>query len=249
MTTIHDSIRGVDRYAADLQRMLDPSGFQSLIRSAERQAAFVQSASERNRSFAETCIQLKWPPPWHMPVTVIDRITSAYQSGKLTAEETAEIFASFYTPERIKEFGQRWAGYGWLAHRLPILNEALENHIDGRHYSAICVLLPQIDGTLRDALGARPTRANSVGIIRGYRLATAAGRFFADVVLENFDPDSAAPIPELSRHAILHGRATDYGTATHSLKVILIADIILSSIEEHRNQPPETDTAEANDLP
>ena len=81
-----------------------------------------------------------------MPARVIDRITVAYQAGRLTPEETADIFASFYTPDRIREFGQRWAGYGWLSHRMPILNEALSNHIDGRHYSAVCLLLPQIEG-------------------------------------------------------------------------------------------------------
>jgi hypothetical protein len=224
MSTIQDVIRSVERHAAFAQTVLDT-------------VAAAQAGIERTRSFAEICIQLKWPPPWHMPARAIDRMTVAYQAGKLTPEETANIFASFYTPERITEFGERWASYGWLAHRLPILREALEDHLSGRHYSAVCVLLPQIDGALREALGAKPTRANSVGILRGYQLATAAGKFFAEVVLENFDPDSAAPIPELSRHAILHGKATDYGTPMHSLKVILIADIILSSIEESRNQP------------
>ncbi len=36
---------------------------------------------ERTRNFAEICIQLKWPPPWHMPARVIDRITVDYQAG------------------------------------------------------------------------------------------------------------------------------------------------------------------------
>ena len=94
----------------------------------------------------------------------------------------------------------------------------------------------------------KPSLENSVAIIRGYRLATAAGRFFAHVILENFNPDTAAPIPWLSRHAILHGKATDYGTPTHSLKVVLIADIILRGIEENRNQPDEkpSDVAEGS---
>jgi hypothetical protein len=129
----------------------------------ERHAAFTHSAIdhveagiERTRRFAEICIQLKWPPPWHMPARVIDRITVAYQAGKLTPKETAETFATFYTPERIREFRQRWAGYEWLTHRLAILQEALGNHIDGRHCSAVCLLLPQIEGVLREALGVKP---------------------------------------------------------------------------------------------
>jgi hypothetical protein len=100
---------------------------------------------------------------------------------------------------------------------------------------------------MQETLGTKPTRTNSVGIIRSSQLATAASRFFIDVVLENFDPDSAAPIPELSRHAIRHGKATDYGTPALSLKVILIADIILSSLEEHRNQPAEDEPKEGTD--
>src|SRR5262249_46283729 len=114
--------------------------------------------------------------------------------------------------------------------------EGLENYVSCRHHSAVCVLLPQVEGALREALGAKPNRANSLGIIRGYQLGSAAGKFFADVLLETFDPDSTAPIPELSRHAILHGKATDYGTPAHSLKVILIADIILSSIDQNQNE-------------
>lgn len=245
--------------AVELQRTLEGLGLNDHIRGAERHSLIVQSGIEsveaakagieRTRDFAEICIQLNWPPPWHMPSRVIDRITVAYQAGKLTPVETAKIFSSFYTPERIREFGQRWADYEWLAHRMTILNEALGNHIDGRHYSAVCLLLPQIEGGLREALRAKPNRTNSIAIIRGYQLATAAGQFFADVVMETFDPDSAAPIPELSRHAILHGKATDYGTPTHSLKVILIADIILSSIQENRTQPAEdAPTEEAEDV-
>jgi hypothetical protein len=146
MATIEDVVRSAERHEADVQRLLDDAGFQGLIRSVERHAAVAQAAvdalaavqagTERTRRFADICIELKWPPPWHMPSRVIDRITAAYHAGQLTPEETADIFASFYTPERIGEFGQRWAGYGWLSHRLPILQEALGNHVAGRHYNS-----------------------------------------------------------------------------------------------------------------
>lgn len=242
--------RSVTKHVSEFQRMVNATHFSQLLRISEQQMLAgkpelklvlgVQAAAERSRNFAEICIQLKWPPPWHLPTTVIDEITSAYQAGKLTQKEAKAIFVSFYTPERIKEFGHRWASYGWLSHRLPILQEAIENHIAGRHHSSVCVLLPQIDGVLRETLGAKPTRENIVEVIRGYHLATAAGRFFREVVLETFDPNSQAPVPELSRHAILHGVATDYGTTTHSLKLMLIADIVFSSIEKYRESPVDT---------
>lgn len=50
---------------------------------------------------------------------------------------------------------------------------------------------------------------------------------------------SAQNRSRLSRHAILHGKATHYGTLVHSLKVILIADVILSIVEESQEQPVE----------
>jgi hypothetical protein len=249
MPTFQRFVRDAERRGADLQRMLNNSGVPGLIRSMEQHAAIAQGANdfkagiqasiERTRRFAEICFELKWPPPWHMPATVLDRVTVAYDTGKLTEDETAEIFSSFYSAERIDEFGRRWASYEWISDRIAILQEALVNHTAGRHYSAVCVLLPQIEGVLRDVLGTKPTQTNIVGVIRGYQLATAASKFYAEVLLEHFDPASTSPIPDLSRHAILHGKAVDYGTPIHSLKVILIADIILSSVEETRKQKGE----------
>ena len=220
-------------------------GPMKIVRDAIKTVAAAEAGLDKARRFADICVQLKWPPPWHIPARVIDRIVDAHAAGHLSAERTAEIFASFYTPEQIEEFGRRWASYGWLSDRLPIFQEALGNHVAARYFSAVCVLLPQIEGVLREALGEKPMREKSVAILRGYQLARPAAKFFAEVVLESFDPEAEAPIPELSRHAILHGSATDYGTPIHSLKVILIGDIILSSIEENRRRPddevPEAD--------
>jgi hypothetical protein len=219
------------------------SGIYSIRKYHDNATSTVMSTwrvlSEKQRRFAEVCVKLRWPPPWHLPGTAIDRIVNAYNSGSLSAQRTAEIFASFYTAERIGEFGSRWVIYPWLRPRIPILREALDNHVEGRHYSAVCVLMPQIEGVLREVLGENPTRHNITDVIRGSDLDEAAATFYTDVLLENFYPDSAAPIPELSRHAILHGKAIDYGTPTHSLKLILIADIILSIIEENRRQPAD----------
>ncbi len=257
MSMVQNIIRDAERHAAECQRMFDSASFQGLIRNLERHTAIAQSVLdaipgaqagiERTRRFAKICIQLKWPPPWHMPSRLVDRITAAHDAGKLTQEETAGIFASFYTPERIEEFGQRWTTYGELAHRLPILQEALGNHIAGRHYSAVCVLLPQIEGVLREAgFGPKLEPADIDKMIGSDPLATAVGEFYIEVLREPFTPGSTAAIPDLSRHAVLHGIAIDYGTPMHSLKVILMADIILSSIEETRNQsaqcePPENE--------
>jgi hypothetical protein len=246
MATISDLLRTLSRYQDEIlyiQRCADD--LMAVKRRADEIQPMQRVIAERNRRFAEACVKLQWPPPWHLPTTAIDRIVKAYDSGRLSARETSDVFASYYTGDRIAEFGARWETYPWLSARMPILREALANHIEGRHHSAVCVLMPQIEGVLREELGEKPKQANSVTVMRGSQLGDAAGVFFADVIWENFNPDAGAPIPELSRHAILHGKALDYGTPLHSLKVILIADIILSSIDENRRRPadeaPEAD--------
>ena len=102
MSTIQDVIRSAERHAAEMQCMLDTAGFQGPIRSMESHTAIVQGALdavasaqagiERTGRFAEICVQLKWPPPWHMPSRLIDRITAGYHAGALTQDETAGIF-------------------------------------------------------------------------------------------------------------------------------------------------------------
>ena len=85
MSTIQDAIRSAERHAADVQSVLDTAGFQHLIRRIESHTAIVEAALdvvasvqasiERTGFFAEVCVQLKWPPPWHMPSRLIDQIT------------------------------------------------------------------------------------------------------------------------------------------------------------------------------
>lgn len=243
MATLFELIRSFETRTTFAQQLGDYLSHQDLGRTAEQYtrhfkrildtaAAAAKTIFESNQRFAQLCIEFKWPPPWHIPASLADQITNTYHAGKLTPEEIAEIFASFYTPEETSNFGKRWARYGWLAPRLPFLQEVLDNHINGRYISAVCVLLPQIEGSLREALGTNPRKKNVASVIRRSRLTDAATQFFTNVVLEDFVPDSTAPIPELSRHAILHGKAINYGTPTHSLKLILIADIIFSSIDK-----------------
>ncbi len=210
----------------------------SMMRAAMRHAKTVESMLERSRISADTWAELRWPPPWHLPARVLDQIAAAYRKKKITLDEVAEIFIEHYTPDKIAEFGDRWAGYAWLGPRLPILREALANYVDGRHYSTVCALLPQFEGVLREFLGKEAIKTNSIGGVGSIGFGSAAGRFYAEVIRETYYPDSDSPIPELSRHSILHGNATDYGTPKHSLRVILIADIILSSVDRSREEPP-----------
>lgn len=244
MATIASIIRGIEQ-ARHSSIIFKNPGLSSATKTISsvlahteavgRLNAQIQQFFERGRHFAELAAQLGWPPPWHMPVNLIDEIAQGYDQGELSRDDVEELFVQLYSPEVITEFQRRWEGYSWLQHRLPILREAVANHIDGRHYSAVCTLLPQIEGALGDELGRRPKpKIDAVAYFRDSHLGTVAKDFYVRVILESFEWTTSAPIPELSRHAVLHGRSTDYGTPKHSLKLLIITDIILDGIQDRR---------------
>lgn len=144
-------------------------------------------------------------------------------------------FLAFYTSDRVMGFLGQWEKHEWLERRVPILREAVMNHLDGRYFSVICTLLPQIEGMLGDLIGEKPNPRNHASkMFRVSRLGGIAKNFYVKVIVEGSDWQRIAPIPELSRNAILHGSTTDYGTQKHSLQVLIIVDIIVSGIAERR---------------
>lgn len=250
MATFEDVLQSAMRHAESVQSMFGDSGVldsiqesQRLVGQARENAEWVDQMMENARLSADTWAELRWPPPWHLPARVLDQIAAVYRKKKISPDEVAEILIKHHTPNKIAEFGDRWRGYAWLGPRLPIFLEALASYVDGRHYSTVCTLLPQFEGVLRELLGNKAIEENSIGTAGKIGFGSAAGRFYAQVIREQFWPTSGSPIPELSRHSILHGNATDYGTAKHSLRVILIADIILSSVNDSREEPEEASSA------
>jgi hypothetical protein len=180
-------------------------------------------------------VRLRWPPPGDLSTRFVDTVTSGHERGDLSEAEVSELFVKAYGPGQLTEFLKRWEKHAWLSGRLPILREGVENHVEGRYVSSVCVLLPQIEGVLGDALGRKPNpRGDGAKLLGGTTLSTSAREFYVKVINESFEWTSEAPIPELSRHAVLHGRATDFGTQEQSLKVLLILDEMIRAIAGYR---------------
>ena len=211
-----------------------------VIRMAEDMHRTLELLEKRHQKFVALVRKLKWPPPGHLPCTVLDRIADAYSSGKLSDSDVEDLFVRAYSPRILAEIGGKWASYQWLAERLPILQEALANYPDERYASVVCTLMPQFEGLLGTVLGRKPNpEIDGPTIFRDSPHGTLVSDYYLQVILATFQAwNPSLPVPDLSRHAILHGRATTYGTKVHALKLIIVTDYLLASLDDRRSGTP-----------
>jgi hypothetical protein len=205
----------------------------SLANQANNNLAVLQTVQKKNAALQRFLIKLGWPPPWHLPAVLLDRIVEAHESGDFSVEEVSQLFIELYGQKRLKELLERWKQSEHIGRRATILDEGIQGHIDGRFFSSVCVFSTQIEGVIGEALGRQPNPKNDADIIfRDTTLSRVARAFYIKVANESFSWSRSSPIPELSRNAILHGRDTEFGTASNSLRVILLFDAVWSAIGE-----------------
>ena len=179
-------------------------------------------------------LELKWTPPGHLPASLLDKISLSFEKSQITAQDVDEIFVHFYDEDKLQEIVNSWTNQKYIQPRLKILKEVVTAHIEGRFELSIPSILPQIEGIISD-IYEHAGRMNSSSI-KDYVEALFAGNsrfdrigkiFFLSILYENFEWRD--PIPFLSRHAILHGADTNYASASNSLRLILMFDLLQES--------------------
>lgn len=188
--------------------------------------------------YTATLIAFRWPPPtMDTDFGDMQHIVDIRDSLPQTEAET-EIDAfmlqrhgSDYVRERLDE----WRHHRWIRNRVPILEAAVNAHVQGLYELSVPTLLPQIEGIIWEGYGSTSgchqpeemTLATSLCSDGLDFLDDMAKRFFLDTVLHEFS--LGQPVPGLSRHAILHGIDTHYATQINSLKLILLFDYFLGA--------------------
>ncbi len=184
----------------------------------------------------EMSIKSRWPVPGHLPASTCNRIVRAYEKGELSDDDLDYLFVKLHPPESMDQFKQRWGRYEWLGKRTPIVLEALTCYANETHYAVVSLLLTQIEGVLYDAVGGKIDyrRGDHEVLFKKASFAVATRDFWLNVVREQGKADGYIDtINQLGRHTVLHGIGTDYGTAVHSLRLILLADNIFGSLDLH----------------
>jgi hypothetical protein len=137
-----------------------------------------------------------------------------------------ELFANV---ESVVALCASWSRHPILARREDVLRQALEAHTRGLYALVVPVLIAQAEGIVADLaghagpMGGGPLKQHVERLAardRWTELMISA--FWKDVLLERFEHGD--PAPPLSRHAILHGGDTRYGTERNSQTTILLID-------------------------
>lgn len=185
-------------------------------------------------------LKMGWPPLMHGPLNAASRLRSSCSvlSAKATRKAVDKAIVAYYGQDRIrKEILTKWQTQTFLKRRIAILRSAVDAHIRRDYALSVPAVLAQTEGVVADYFGHcgrvnwKEVKAHVKQMMADGGLAKCNDlyrQFVMDIVLADFEHGN--PVPDLNRHAILHGADIDYPTAAKSLKAILILDFLLSHV-------------------
>lgn len=159
-----------------------------------------------------------------------------------------DLFIDIMSNQRVKQTFNFWKTQSKISDRIPLIEEAIEAHLEKRFYLSVAAFIPQIEGLLTDALKSmnRPADFNSMSKEDMKRatfalkdswesqthslpeatslldsLPGAVGDLYDKFVSDQFVQG------RLYRHGICHGLQTDFGSKKNSLRLILLLDRII----------------------
>ncbi len=204
--------------------------------------------------FGPLCVALGWPPSRHL---YIDDMATAIDAAATQDDESVKaafdaLMVERHTEAVLEEMFDSWHDRTWIRKRLPIIEEGIKAHHEGRYLLSVPALLPQVEGLIVDGFSRKGWVGNTAVQLLAKRLLqddgevpfhSAVSSFYLGTVLRKFEHGDAVPVG-VSRHAVLHGGDIAYGTETNSLKTILLIDCLVdafgvfSPARSHRYHTP-----------
>lgn len=189
-------------------------------------------------------------PEWVFPTSTASAtsdmatIKSFLESNYSNVDDFIDTLMS---DQRVKQTLSFWKTQLKIFNRLPLIEEAIEAHIEKRFYLSVSALIPQVEGLLRDALQSmnrsvdfdsmrkedmkRATFALKDLLSQSYNLleATSLLDSLPDAVSDLYDEfvPTQSVQGKLYRHGVCHGLQTDFGSKKNSLRLILLLDRII----------------------
>jgi hypothetical protein len=187
------------------------------------------------KCFATIIKKTGWPPHNKLFIKDIKNIVEYFKKNGIekTNQRLNSYFVKRFNSEEIETMLRTWENRKWLKKRIPILQEAIKAHNNSSYYASVSTILPQIEGMIADGFAYN-------GKINGKKLKQFIGNlvkdkgdciddavydFYSTIILVTFDHGKKIN-SFLSRHAILHGGDTNFGTVENSLKCILLFDYL-----------------------
>lgn len=202
-----------------------------------------EQTDEDMKLFQTKIVELGYPPHYDVDIRQMRIIIKDYREDKKqVAEYIDEFMAWNYNSEAIHQMLIKWETKPFLEKRLHILRNVVKSHNQGMYHLSVLGIVSQYEGLIVDAFGI-------TGRVSGKNLENLLEYLLKQEKKNNFDFDNAifdyykSNIlvsfrhgeeigSSISRHAILHGAHTNFGTLSISIKVILLFDYLVDAIDE-----------------
>jgi len=203
---------------------------------------WVERHADTCQKFSVIMVGAGWPPlsQFDLYLSEMESVVTQYVNDASSIQAVVDEFVmSKYDDEKIVSLLNEWKESDWLKKRIPIIQEIVESHIQGKYCVAIPALLPQIEGIITERFG-------HTGNLKGENYKNYAKKilndkdkwsfdkiaedFLLNVVLVTFEHGNKLN-SSLSRHAILHGADVRYGTKANSIKCIMLFDYLQNKFD------------------
>ena len=219
---------------------------------AELNRISIEIFRESERLQIEVIGNFDVPPEWVFPTSTASSVSDIATVKAFVESDYSSVDDLFIdtlmSNHRVKQTFNFWKTQSKISNRIPLIEEAIEAHIEKRFYLSVSALIPQVEGLLRDALESMNRTADFDSMRKeDMRRATFALKnlwksqahnlpeatslldSLPDAVSDLYDEFIPAQFVQgkLYRHGVCHGLQTDFGSKKNSLRLILILDRII----------------------
>lgn len=204
----------------------------------------LQEIAQRERNIALEVkvifLELDFPPHDDLFQNEAQEIIKRYRTSDLNVVQTyvEELFLNKFDEPALINMKSKWNGFEWLNNRIAILEQVIEGHLAGYYNLTVPTLLAQTEGIVAQGfehvgkMNGRKLEGLLSDLLSDdstYSFDNQVKTFYTNKILAGFEHGKEIN-SSLSRHAILHGGDSLYGTKVNSLKCILIFDYLLERL-------------------
>jgi hypothetical protein len=195
--------------------------------------------------YAKIMLAAGFPPVSTLPMNQLIEIVQIERSTGTddAINKLKIILTQYYNEKKLAEIINRWRGISWLDKRIPILSQAIDAHNKHHYFLSVTAFLPQIEGIFADGtdhIGDMNIRQKVKLLLNSdeeklFTFDKEIQEFYLNIVLSSFGHNLEIK-PFFSRHAILHGGDTEYGTGENSIRCIMLFDYLVRKLDKHRRK-------------
>ncbi|TYQ16958.1 UNVERIFIED_CONTAM: hypothetical protein Cloal_3548 [Acetivibrio alkalicellulosi] len=237
---IEENRKKQKKYFEDIAEENRKKWLEQLQKNKRMSDNIISELNERISKFFNILYELGWPAHRNMNLAEVKKVVDLYNKyGFDSIKNNIEnYFIKKYDNDEILRIQCAWEQNQLLEYRIIILKQAIQAHLQGYYYLTIPTILSQIEGIIATAfnhsgqMGYKQLKDYCAKLLlenEAYSLDKSVKNLLYGIIYIKFEHNQ--PINSvLSRHAILHGADTEYGTQTNSLKTILLFDSLQEKI-------------------